>query len=219
MVQPGESVIFTELTAVDFRTAWSLNESVKVVGESTNNLGRGDEINLYDASQMLVDRLTYDDVNIGGIRTLDISGNPNPAIWQTTLGANNSLNWVFSEVGDVYGSYLSAESRIANPGIFTPPASAIPGDFNSDGNVDGIDFGLWQDHFPTASGAELMHGDGDGDGDVDGADFVIWQTNFPYPSTEVTAIPEPAAIMMMAIAAAAIAFVKRSRSVSVGSVR
>lgn len=55
----------------------------------------------------------------------------------------------------------------------------IPGDFDSDGDVDGADFVAWQTHFPTAAGATLATGDADADGDVDGADFVVWQTHFP----------------------------------------
>lgn len=35
----------------------------------TNNLGRADEINLYDGAGQLVGRLTYDDQTIGGPRT------------------------------------------------------------------------------------------------------------------------------------------------------
>ncbi|MBX3362942.1 MAG: lamin tail domain-containing protein [Phycisphaeraceae bacterium] len=49
-VAPGESVIFTEVSADAFRTNWGLSASVKVLGGYTNNLGRADEINIYDAS-------------------------------------------------------------------------------------------------------------------------------------------------------------------------
>lgn len=57
-------------------------------------------------------------------------------------------------------------------------APALSGDFDSDGDVDGADYAIWQAHFSMASGAELDEGDADGDGDVDGADFVAWQTSF-----------------------------------------
>jgi hypothetical protein len=70
---------------------------------------------------------------------------------------------------------------------------SIPGDFNSDGTVDGLDFVTWQTNFPTASDATKTQGDADGDGDVDGADFVVWQTNFPSPSPGVSPVPEPPA--------------------------
>jgi autotransporter-associated beta strand protein len=81
-------------------------------------------------------------------------------------------------------------------------ASAHPGDFDSDGDVDGADFVAWQTNFPTAGGATLAQGDADGDGDVDGADFVVWQTNFPFsPSPGASPVPEPQSVIPLGIAA------------------
>jgi hypothetical protein len=74
----------------------------------------------------------------------------------------------------------------------TTQTTAIPGDFDSDGDVDGADFVAWQTNFPKATGAVLSEGDADADADVDGADFVVWQTNFPFPSgSGVVSVPEP----------------------------
>ncbi|MCC7083728.1 MAG: hypothetical protein IT427_01830 [Pirellulales bacterium] len=67
------------------------------------------------------------------------------------------------------------------------------GDFDTDGDVDGADFVIWQTHYPTATGATLAEGDADLDGDIDGADFVLWQTNFPSPISGAAAVPEPSA--------------------------
>ena len=72
-----------------------------------------------------------------------------------------------------------------------------PGDFNGDGLVNGVDFGLWQMGYPTASGASL--GDADGDGDVDGVDFGIWQANYPTNLGGAAAIPEPATLGLLLI--------------------
>jgi hypothetical protein len=96
-------------------------------------------------------------------------------------------------------------------GIVAPPLH--PGDFDSDGDVDGADFVAWQTNFPTASGATLDRGDADGDGDVDGADFVVWQTNFPFtPGPGAAPVPEPASCLMAIISFAAMALVRaRSR--------
>lgn len=116
-VAPGESVIITEATAENFRTAWSLPGSVKVLGGNTNNLGRADEINIYNASNILVDRLTYNDQTISGsIRTQNVSG------WAATanLGSNNIAAWVLSSVGDAKNSY-SAAGDIGNPGLYIIP--------------------------------------------------------------------------------------------------
>jgi len=118
-VAPGESVLLVEATADAFRTDWGLAPTVKIIGESTQNLGRNDEINLYDALGELVDRLTYGDQDIPGtIRTQNKSGNPiSPAV----LGANHASDWVLASVGDVYGSYASTGGDVGNPGDHVIP--------------------------------------------------------------------------------------------------
>lgn len=115
-VASGESVIFTEATADAFRTAWNLSSSVKIIDGNTNNLGRSDEINLYDASNTLVDRLTFDDQGAGtvkGPRTQGVSGEP------VSLGVivmSNASQWILSVVGDSESSYASAGGDIGSPG-------------------------------------------------------------------------------------------------------
>ncbi len=116
-VQPGESVILTEATAADFRASWNLCAAVKVIGglSGGNNLGRSDEINLYDAEGFLVDRLTYNDEGaapVNGPRT------QNASAWATAAALGNNLAnlWVLSSVGDAENSYASAHSAIGNPG-------------------------------------------------------------------------------------------------------
>jgi hypothetical protein len=91
----------------------------------------------------------------------------------------------------------------------------LPGDFDSDGDVDGADFVAWQTHFPLASGATLGMGDNDGDGDVDGADFVAWQTHYPYtPGIGVATVSEPQSLAaafagLLALLGARVATVRR----------
>jgi hypothetical protein len=111
-VQPGESVILTDISAATFRTNWYLCSNIKVIGGSSNNLGRADEINLYDASNTLVDRLTYDDQTLGGPRTTTKSA----WVSATGLGANNIALWTLSAADDAEGSYTSTLSEIASPG-------------------------------------------------------------------------------------------------------
>jgi uncharacterized protein YjiK len=121
-VAPGESVILTESTAASFRASWALAASVKVIGGYTNNLGRTDEINLFDASGALVDRLTYSDVTFAGtVRTQDRSGTPLSLadLVPTTV----TTGWVLSSVGDAFGSYAALGGDIGNPGQF---ALAVP---------------------------------------------------------------------------------------------
>ncbi|MCC7085069.1 MAG: hypothetical protein IT427_08685 [Pirellulales bacterium] len=99
-----------------------------------------------------------------------------------------------------------ASYQVESLGVYFAALSlpSIPGDFDSDGDVDGADFVAWQTNFPKANGGTLETGDADGDGDVDGADFVVWQTNFPFtPGLSAVAVPEPPgeATMVMLLAA------------------
>jgi MYXO-CTERM domain-containing protein len=119
LVAAGQSVVITESEAEAFRTAWSLSASVQILGGVTNNLGRNDEINLFDSNGDLVDRLTYgDQAFAGSIRTQNFSGNVLPEF----IGANNVLGWVLSASGDIQGSFLSSGGDLGNPGGYVIPA-------------------------------------------------------------------------------------------------
>lgn len=113
-VQPGESVILTDMTAAAFRSNWSLCPPVKIIGGNTNNLGREDEINLYDNTGTLIDRLTYGDQTYapGSIRTNSVSGWVNA----TGLHTNTIANWTLSTVADAEASYTSAAGETGSPG-------------------------------------------------------------------------------------------------------
>lgn len=115
-VQPGESVILTESTAGGFRSAWKLCAGVKVIGGLDQNLGRNDEINLYDSDDQLVDRLSYGDQNFpGSIRTQNRSGYVSAA----GLGANNALEWTLSALADGEDSVASVGNDLGSPGRST----------------------------------------------------------------------------------------------------
>ncbi|MPZ43685.1 MAG: PEP-CTERM sorting domain-containing protein [Betaproteobacteria bacterium] len=118
VVASGESVVITEMNPNTFRVNWGLGATVKVWGPFTNNLGNGDEINIFDAGGSLVDRLTYG----SNPRTRGISGR---ALSADALGANDVSQWVFSSVGDVEGSWMSSVGDIGSPG-FTSFATPVP---------------------------------------------------------------------------------------------
>ncbi|MEO8404063.1 MAG: lamin tail domain-containing protein [Chitinophagaceae bacterium] len=115
-VQPGESVILSENNAAAFKTAWNLCTGIKIIGGLATNLGRNDEINLFNSSSVLVDRLTFGDQNIpGSIRTQNKSG------WVSAagLGANNIAQWTLSAAVDAEGSVTSTGGDIGSPGKST----------------------------------------------------------------------------------------------------
>jgi hypothetical protein len=66
-------------------------------------------------------------------------------------------------------------------------------DFDNDGDVDGIDLGIWKGAFgPSALG------DADGDLDSDGQDFLLWQRQLS--GSGISAVPEPVALGLASIA-------------------
>lgn len=121
-VAPGQSVILAEDTASSFAASWNLS-GVSIVGSNTTNLSRNDEINLYDNTNALIDRLTFGDQNIAGsIRTQNIAGIPSSA---AAVGANNVLLWQLAAVGDGFGSYTSLFGDVGNPGTYVPEPTSF----------------------------------------------------------------------------------------------
>ncbi|MFC6340850.1 lamin tail domain-containing protein [Nocardioides hankookensis] len=146
-VAAGESVVVADVSAPDFRTAWGLDASVKVIGGNGVNLGRSDEINIYDADDALVDRLTYNDAGTG-----DVKGprNNDSSAWVSApaLGANRASGWTKSSLGDAEGSWKHATLALyGSPGVSNfgtqqsppePPAETIKiNEVESNGDVVG----------------------------------------------------------------------------------
>lgn len=113
-VASGESVILAEADAAEFRARWGLDAGVRIIGGNATNLGRQDEINIYDASDALVDRLTYGDNTIGGPRTQGTSGIPNAP---SVVGINDVTKWKFSVAGQE--GAIEASGFVASPGFTT----------------------------------------------------------------------------------------------------
>ncbi len=184
VVAPGQSVILTDETAADFAAIWGLS-GVVIVGENTANLGRNDEINLYDAGGNLVDRLTYGDQNFPGtVRTQNKSCNIPAADYGYT---EVQTNWGLAADGDAYGSRVSTRGEVGSPGRIVGYARS---DLDRDGDVDMTDFGIFvhcmtgpslsYDPLPsgcalTPDGEGYIAADSDKDGDVDLVDFEVLQ--------------------------------------------
>jgi fibronectin-binding autotransporter adhesin len=111
--------------------------------------------------------------------------------WGSTTGTFDVLDLPALDGGKTWNT-----SQLYTAGVLTVTgAPIVPGDFDSDGDVDGADFVAWQTNFPKASFATLSQGDADSDGDVDGADFILWQTNFPSTPGPAT-VPEPSTLLL-----------------------
>lgn len=80
--------------------------------------------------------------------------------------------------------------------------SALDGDFNADGDIDGTDFLVWQRGYGALSGANKTQGDADLDGDVDQADLGIWESTYGTTSTlqslgTLAVVPEPVTLTLV----------------------
>jgi len=102
------------------------------------------------------------------------------------------------------GFFSGGSSIYDNLSITVAGSGGQAADFDSDGDVDATDLGIWQSSYGVTNG-----GDADDDGDSDGADFLIWQRQLgTLPSTvAAAAVPEPGAIGLLGIGIAAISAV------------
>jgi hypothetical protein len=90
-------------------------------------------------------------------------------------------------------SLTSYTGKHFNYYLVTDLYTAIPGDGNGDGWVDGLDYLIWAGNFGTHPGVDGDTSDGDynDDGWIDGLDYLIWAGNFGSHATAT--VPEPAA--------------------------
>jgi hypothetical protein len=117
----GESVVFTQMTADDFRSYWDLPASVRIVSYlQLSNLGNADTINIYNSATQdgttLVDSVAYvADARGSGIsRNRPFGG----------MGQVDNANWFISTVGDNFGSFL-APSPTGFPPNFPQPTTGF----------------------------------------------------------------------------------------------
>jgi hypothetical protein len=84
----------------------------------------------------------------------------------------------------------------------TPVSGGANADFDQDGDVDGADFLAWQQGQGTAAGATRNQGDSNNDGAVDANDLAAWSSQFGShaATANVGSVPEPAGLVMIAIA-------------------
>jgi hypothetical protein len=87
--------------------------------------------------------------------------------------------------------------------VITATFSAIMGDANLNGYVDGADYTLWADNYLQAN-AGWGGGDFNGDTTTDGADYTLWADHYLWgtPPGAAGAVPEPASLTLLALGAA-----------------
>lgn len=70
--------------------------------------------------------------------------------------------------------------------------SPIPGDYDSDGDVDDDDYGEWVSLYGSTS----PEADGNGDGVVNAADYTVWRDNYGAGVSPI-AVPEPSGVQVI----------------------
>ena len=83
----------------------------------------------------------------------------------------------------------------------------LPGDATLDGVVDVSDFGSWNAHKFTSTGA-WCRADFNADGVTDVSDFGIWNGN-KFTSSDAAAVPEPQGLAMLILVGGAMALLRR----------
>jgi hypothetical protein len=189
---PGHSPANAEGTHIRVQMLASMMPDYDPEGDGSWGSVRRESIKIYDSNNVLA--ITSDSIDV--VRT---------AYYPSYLAGfpGEEILWdVF--VPDLVGDFhITAEvmlhcsfQALRVDSWVVVSQDLVPGDFNGDGNVDGIDFSAWQSNFPKSADASLGQGDADGDGDIDGADFVVWQTHFsPTSGSGVQPVPESNAIL------------------------
>jgi hypothetical protein len=131
LIAPGESVVLTESSPQAFTDDWKLTPATRVLGMmrfvAGDGLGRNDEINVFDAGGILVDRITFGDQTISGSLRARYYG-----AWcaQPALGLNSILAWQLAATGDIQTSWRALAGDIGSPGTYTagsvPPRLGMP---------------------------------------------------------------------------------------------
>lgn len=91
--------------------------------------------------------------------------------------ATDGLGQMIINLGAAGANVVDMGVKIGNYGVVatpTPTGSAVAGDANGDGRVDGMDYVVWLTNY----GGTGTGGDFNSDSRVDGLDYVIWLNNY-----------------------------------------
>ncbi|MEM6748859.1 MAG: dockerin type I domain-containing protein [Planctomycetota bacterium] len=121
----------------------------------------------------------------------------------SVIGADVIDNFTFNTIGLSHAFEDGQTATFDNVLVEYVLASvALPGDANSDGVVDLLDFDVLAQNFGSSTGNGAADGDFNGDGAVDLLDFDILAQNFG--ATSPGSVPEPASLGLIALGGAAL---------------
>jgi hypothetical protein len=132
------------------------------------------------------------DVNDNNQFKITYLGSPNgyiePAIYsQTFTNSDNTPSTTNTPTKPLTATVTKAPTLTLTktPTATITSTTGKPGDANSDGVVNGIDYSIWNTNYSKNLSGRI-NGDFDSNGKVDGIDYVIWLTNY---STSITTTP------------------------------
>lgn len=130
------------------------------------------------------------------------------------LGESTILAGTQIDLGTVYDTSVDAQDLVflyrnsaglIYEGLVEYVSSGIPGDFDGDGDIDGVDIATMFSNFNGPGGGVPANPDADldGDGDCDGVDVATIFTLFTGPLTPAN-VPEPNSLLLVGLGALAI---------------
>jgi hypothetical protein len=132
---------------------------------------------------------------LSGIEAYDVQYRDNGSAWADWVQGETATSGSFvGEPGHTYGFQCRAQDAAGNIGSYsdlpdtsTAIALDIPGDANGDGEVSGIDYTIWLNHYNQKTDNGVSDGDFNLDGVVSGIDYGIWLLNYGSSFSSATA--------------------------------
>lgn len=126
ILQPGQSAVFTQMTAADFRTYWGLDNSVVVFSFlQLSNLGNADTVNIFNSevqnASTLIESVSY----LAAIKGISLN---RPYGNTAASNPNVTAKWTTSVAGDSFGSFFAPSPTGYPPNFPTPGAPWVASD-------------------------------------------------------------------------------------------
>lgn len=186
---------------------------------SSIDLDSGSGFGIGDGTGTLLGEYNFNDINNGSLDGDGISDTGE-------LGTMWDTQQTVVDLGSTAYDYLYLSIRAGAAGgdsssVNVPPrfdnvtlSPVLPtgdADFDGDGDVDGVDFLIWQRGFEV--GSTLAEGDADGNSVVNDADLTVWQNQFGQAamSATVISVPEPNSPMLTSLLALSLLIKSRQR--------
>jgi hypothetical protein len=166
---------------------------------------------LGDPSVVTFQRLEFLDANgmpVGPTQSLNLATAPTPqsndGTWrQYTLNAVAPAGAVNVRVSvgatGMFNSGINPQSAFFDDLSLIQTTPSVLGDYNNDGAVNAADYTVWRDALGTAG--PLPNRSPSNTGNVSAADYTFWVSRYGATSSTSTAIPEPAAAILLLSAA------------------